>query len=111
MLIIMKNNFTSQEILLLTNTKFSGRTYSKKNEHTAQPKKSAKTDLAEACWNGMLTEILPEISITKDNKPLTLWELGEGRNIFYLQLGDADIIPEVAFTLNPYALMQTVCSN
>lgn len=107
----MKNRSTTQEILLMTNTKFSAREYSEKNGQSAKPEPSQKQKLAEACWNGLLTEMLPEICMTKNKKPLTLWELGQGRNMLYLQLGDVDTIPDVSFTLNPYALAETMCGN
>lgn len=107
----MKNIFTTQEIIFATNTKFAGREYCEKEEKKGEPAPSQKEKMAAACWNGLLTEMLPEIAIKENNKPLTLWELGQGKNIFYLQLGEVDVIPEVAFTLNPYALLETMCSN
>ncbi|MEO6537359.1 MAG: hypothetical protein ABIT07_04930 [Ferruginibacter sp.] len=98
----MKNNFTHQEILLMANSHFSAREYSLKNEAENGPGLTPKEKLAEACWNGLITQILPEINLTVDNKPLTIWEVSEGREAFYLKLGEIDIVPEAAFTLNPY---------
>lgn len=106
----MKKIFTTQEILLMTNTKFSAREYMIKEEENGQAR-SAKDKLADACWNGMLKEMLPEICLTQNNKPLTLWELGQGNNLFYLQLGEVDAAPDKIFTLNPYMFMQWVNPN
>lgn len=101
----MKNNFTTQEILLMTDTRFSAREYTLKDEEKG-PQRSAKDKLAEACWNGLVTQMLPEICLTINKKPLTLWELGEAQHLFYLHLGDADSIPEAVFTLNPYRFVE-----
>lgn len=110
MLLIMKNNFTTQEILLMTNTRFSAREYSIKEEENG-PQRSAKDKLAEACWNGLITEMLPEICITKNKKSLTLWELGEAQHLFYLHLGEVDTVPDAAFTLNPYRFTERSVMN
>lgn len=107
----MKNIFTTQEILLMTNTKFSAQELSENNGLPENAGLPQKQKLAEACWNGMLKEMLPELYITKNNKPLTLWELGQGRNMLYLQLGEVESIQDVFFTLNPYALNETYCIN
>ena len=103
--------FTTQEILLMTNTRFSAREYSLKDGGENGPERSERYKLAEACWNGMLKEILPELYIIKNNKPLTLWELGEAQHLFYLQLGEMDSVPEASFTLNPYRFVEKMMLN
>ena len=106
----MKDIFTTQEILVMTNTKFSAREYTAKNEN--QPaKNNTDNKFAEACWNGMIPEMLPELFAGQYNKKLTLWMLAEGRNLLYAQLGEENEVPEVEYTLNPYALIQHYCEN
>ena len=101
----MEQNFTSQEILLVTGTGFAATAYALKEEDKSTNLTPAEK-LAEACWNGMLRDRLPEISIIKNKKPLTLWEVGEGKSILYLQLGERDISPEAIFTINPYRMRE-----
>ncbi len=99
----MKNNFTSQEILIVINTKWGNQEYIKRETEKETPHTQAE-NLAEACWNGLLGERLPEISIRKNRKSLPLWELNEGNKIFYLKLGEYDAQPDREYTINPYIL-------
>jgi len=107
----MKNNFTIQEILLITNTTFSSKEYIEKNPQEPGSNPTPKEKLVQACWNGMVNEMLPEISIKKNNKPLTIWGLGKGEHLLYLQMGDVDAVPTTDTTLNPYIFMENVLLN
>jgi hypothetical protein len=106
----MKDIFTTQEILLMTNTKFSAREYSDKNENEP-PKNNNQNKLAEACWNGMIPAMLPELFDYTDNKRLTMWQLVECNHLLYAQLGEDPMIPEADFTLNPYLLIENSVWN
>ena len=106
----MKKIFTSQEILLVTNTKFSAKEYTDR-ESIQSGASTTNEKLAEACWNGMLTDRLPEISVKLDNKPLTMWELSEGVNVFYLQMGVMAGHPDSNETLNPYRIIECMSLN
>jgi hypothetical protein len=110
-LFIMKEFFTAQEILLVTNSKFAAKEYIKKDEGQPGPKRPITENLAEACWNGMLGEMLPELYMTENKKPLRLWELGEGNHLFYLKLGVTDIRPDAEWTINPYRFADHVVLN
>lgn len=106
----MKDIFTTLEILLMTNTKFSAREYSDKNE-TQPSKNNGQNKLAEACWNGMIPAILPELFDNPDNKRLTMWQLVECNRLLYAQLGEDPILPEAEFTLNPYLFIESIGWN
>ena len=97
----MEAFFTSQEILVVIKTKFASEEYQLKDEEKG-PAKSQLEKLADACWNGIISEKLPEISITVNRKPLPIWEVGEGQHLMYLKLGEQDAPPEAEFTINPY---------
>jgi hypothetical protein len=101
----MKDTFTAQEILLMTNTKFSAREYSDKNEN--QPSKNNyQNKLAEACWNGMIQATLPELFNDSNNKRFVMWQLIECNHLLYVKLGEGDRMPDAHFTLNPYLLIE-----
>ena len=105
----MKEFFTAQEILLVTNSGLASKEYIKREG--PQPNIPPKERLADACWNGMLGEMLPELCMTENNKALRLWELGEGNHLFYLKLGVADIRPDAEYTINPYRYADHVVLN
>lgn len=106
----MNDILTTQEILLMTNTKFSAREYSDKNEN--QPSKNNNQNkLAEACWNGMIQAALPELFLDVKNKRCIMWQLIECDRLFYVKLGEDDGIPDAHFSLNPYLLIEYCCCN
>lgn len=101
----MKTNSTQKEILLLTGTTFSKREWSekvsgKKNNLTE------KEQLEDACWNGLLPEILPEVySHIEENKKLFLWHIKQGKSFIDLELGDIPEEMEKQFSIDPYSFM------
>ncbi|MDN3657417.1 hypothetical protein QWZ08_17325 [Ferruginibacter paludis] len=106
----MKNIFTTQEILLMTNTEFSGREYSDKNEN--QPSKNNNQNkLAEACWNGLIPAMLPELFDDPCSKHRTMWQLAECNHLLYAHLGEDSATPDMEFTINPYVLMEEMNAN
>lgn len=106
----MKNIFTTQEILLMTNTAFSAREYSDKNEN--QPSKNNNQNkLAEACWNGQIPAMLPELFDDPYSKRRTMWQLSECDHLLYAHLGEDNTIPDSEFTINPYALVEEMNPN
>ena len=71
----MKTNSTQQEILLLTGTTFSKREWCE-NISGNKNNLTEKEQLEEACWNGLLPEILPEVYLrTESDKKLFLWQI------------------------------------
>jgi hypothetical protein len=99
----MKTDSTQQEVLLLTGTTFSKREWSEKlsgkNNNLTE-----KEQLEEACWNGMLPEILPEIYLhMENNKKLFLWQIKEGDSFIELDLGEVPGEIDDYFSIDPYS--------
>ena len=107
----MKNIFTTMEILLMTNTKFSAREYAGMNENQPSKNKSEHSKLAEACWNGIIPYMLPELFEEANNKPFILWQLEECNHLLYMQLGGNNIAPDPAFTIHPLVFVENVNQN
>ena len=61
----MNTNILQQEILLLTGTTFSQRQLSENDAKDERSHLSASEKLEEACWTGLLDELLPEIVTNK----------------------------------------------
>ena len=106
----MKDIFTTQEILLMTDTKFSAREYADKNESQPPKNNEQHNKLAEACWGGMMPYLLPELFDTA-HKPLTIWQVAECKHLLYAHLGNVPDAPDEEFSLNPYVLMENVNEN
>jgi acyl-CoA synthetase (AMP-forming)/AMP-acid ligase II len=105
----MKDIFTSQEILLLTSTKFAAREYLDRNENKTSPNKLNK--LAEACWNGMIPAMLPELFDDPNDKLRIIWQLEEYNCCLYARLGEDMLMPDPGFSLDPYLLIENSNEN
>ena len=102
----MKTNSTQQEILLMTGTSFSSRQWCEKDGDSNQKHLTEKEQLEEACWNGLLQEMLPEICIQNSpDKKLYLWQIKEGTSFIELELGEVPEEKEKYFSIDPYSFL------
>lgn len=101
----MKTNSTQQEILLLTGTTFSKREWSQKvsgNKNNL----TEKEQLEDACWNGLLAEMLPEVYLhSEESKKLFLWQIKQGKSFIDLEIGDIPDEVEKQFSIDPYSFL------
>ncbi len=98
----MKARSTQQEILLLTGTKFSEREWAEKIVEDKN-KLSATEKLEDACWNGLLDEMLPElVQKTTEGKKLFLWHIRHCRSFLEIDLSESSPIIERDFSIDPY---------
>src|SRR6266850_8018225 len=102
----MKRNNTQQEVLLITGTTFSSREWCEKDASSNSNQLSEKQRLEEACWSGLLQEMLPEIFTTEERKKiLYLWQILEGSSFIELQLGEFPTAKNKYFSINPYSFL------
>lgn len=98
----MKAQFTQQEILLMTGTRFSEREWAEKLVEDKN-KLSSTEKLEDACWNGLLDEMLPElVQKTADGKKLFLWHIRHGKSFLEIELSESSPIIEREFSIDPY---------
>jgi hypothetical protein len=100
----MKTNSTQQEILLMTGTTFSTREWCEREN--GKKNLSEKEQLEQACWNGLLPEILPEVYVnSEDQKKLFLWQIKQGNSFIELDMGETPEETDKQFSIDPYAFM------
>jgi hypothetical protein len=98
----MKTNSTQQEILIITGTSFSTREWCERTDE-GQNQFTEKEQLQNACWNGLVQEMLPEICTqTVDNQKLWLWQVTEAGSFIDLELGEIPAEIEKYHSVNPY---------
>lgn len=98
----MKAQSTQQEILLITGTKFSEREWAEKIVEDKN-KLSVTEKLEDACWNGLLDEMLPElIQKTEEGKKLFLWHIRHCKSFLEIELSESSPIIEREFSIDPY---------
>ena len=107
----MKTQPTQQEILLITGTKFAAREWAEKITEDKN-KLSATEQLEEACWNGMLDEMLPEIiQKTEEGKKLFLWHIRNCKSFLEIELSDSSPVVDKENSIDPYLFLSEIPLN
>jgi hypothetical protein len=104
----METNYTQQEILLVTGTSFTSGYLCQNNETPNNNNLTDKQRLEEACWNGMLQTMLPEILLKAANGGLLyLWQIKEASAFLELDLSEVPRAIEQQFSIDPYSFLST----
>ncbi len=107
----MKTQATQQEILLTTESSFAHREWSEIEDATSHHF-SNKEEFEEACWNGAVTDMLPEIDAKLIlGKKLWLWQIRETKSFLELELSDYPTPKEKYFSIDPYSFLDTKSAN
>ena len=98
-----------QEIVIVSSSRFAIRSYVEKKTNTTGEKNndSRKNSLKDACWNGMLKDILPELFLhfsKEDN--LFLWQMRECRNVLTMELSEKPGDLDFQASIDPYCFME-----
>jgi hypothetical protein len=106
----MAQNYIQVEVLLMTGTNFSAGNWVKKDDDPAGRQPSDIERLQEACWNGLLKTMLPELWI---NPPkggaLYLWEVKEAESFLALELSEVPMPIDPSWSLSPHSFLS--CRN
>jgi hypothetical protein len=97
----METDFTQIEILLNTDAHFLAKDWCPKNDADKPDTRSEKEKLEEACWNGVLREIMPELFETENSKNLTLWKVRDMGSYFELDLASYPAATDKYNSINP----------
>ncbi len=100
-----------QEILLMTGTSFASRQTCKKNSNDNEEILSEIEQLEDACCNGLLPEILPEICHANQADSLFLWQIKENQSCIGIELGEYPEIIEKQYCIDPYSFIQLQSMN
>ena len=101
----METTSTHQEILLLIGTTFSSRNCCE-NDDSKQNHLTRGQLLEEACWNGLIQHLLPEIYEKRGNK-IFLWETRETNSFIEIEFGERLQHKEKHFSIDPYSFLST----
>ena len=104
----METNYTQQEILLMTGTSFTSGYLCQNDDSTNKDGLTEKERLEEACWNGLLQAMLPEIiSKTANGGLLYLWQIKEAASFLELDLSEAPGAIDRQYSIDPYSFLPT----
>ena len=103
---------TIQEVLLMTNTSFSKRLLCEINTSKRNNHHSSAHQLEAACWNGLLTEMLPEIiPASSPDKKLFLWSIEMKRSYLRIFMGIRPVTIRSEFSIDPYIFLRSQRMN
>lgn len=89
-----------QEVLLMTGTSFSSRQCLQKKEGNQQCLSEAE-QLCDACYNGLLPQMLPEVY--SNDPSIFLWKINENKSCIEIELGELPEIMEKHLSIDPYS--------
>jgi hypothetical protein len=102
----MQTHTAQQEILLMTGTSFSARTWCANDDVEDNKNNTPEDRLKEACWNGLLPEILPEICTpATGQKKMFLWQITQAFSFIDIEMGEVPGTAEKYFSINPYSFL------
>lgn len=109
---IMNKNSTYKEILLFTGTHFSSMQYSERNGEETGKQFNERDQLKEACWNGLMPELLPEVfDKHEDTRQLFVWEVREENSFIGLEMGEAPEAVDRFDSIDPYRFYSSLQMN
>ena len=101
----MEKKNIQQEILLITKSNLSKRNFSIRQEEKNQPCSAAEI-LEQACWNGMLEDLISEVLATSpDGKKLLLWQIQKANSFLHIDLCESPETVDYAKSVDPYFFM------
>ena len=84
----MKTANVQQELILVTTTTFLKQEWCK-IESSDRHHQTRTERLGEACWNGLFSDLLPEIMAHTDSgRPLFLWRIWQGASTIRIELSE-----------------------
>ncbi|WP_276504818.1 hypothetical protein [Terrimonas pollutisoli] len=109
----MKPEINNQEILLFIDSRFCSREFcSRDTKLQGLNLNLHREQLENACWAGMLFEMLPEL---KDACPfgnkVLIWDIHSAGHLLLVNQGHSPQPVEKPFSLDPYLFLDDVRSN
>ena len=100
----MEPQVINQEILLFTGSSFCSRKFCKRNnDEQCNSDHSPREELEKACWDGMLYEMLPELtgsSMQQGNS--YIWHTASGVNFLCINRGTGSTAVGKQTSIDPY---------
>ena len=109
----MKPQHIHQEVLIFTTTSLSQRTLYRKNN--SREGSSFIEELEEAFWDGLLTELVPEIMPSIRQPKMVIWKVHAGNFCLFIDLTDNPGIIEsnndAKLSIDPHLLSSEINMN
>lgn len=108
----MANQSTQQEILLVTGSGFAQRPYAEKDSSETAKSLSQQEKFKEACWNGLLKEMMPEVfAINSSEEKIFLWQMRECKHVLALEMASGPCDINLTASIDPYCFSDFLMNN
>ncbi len=108
----MANESTQQEILLVTGSGFAQRPYAEKDSTENAKGLSQQDKFKEACWNGLLKDMLPEVfAINNSSEKIFLWQMRECKHVLALEMASGPCDINLNASIDPYCFADFLPQN
>lgn len=109
----MKQKIINQEILLITGTSFSSRLFARNNTDNNYEKGDPGTEeLENACWDGVLNELLPELTGNSSNANRNFtWNIVIGDHFLCISIGLCPMPDKNETSIDPHFFPCSVVYN
>ena len=108
----MKETSHHHEILYFANTSLANKQLTGTGKSSRDKNLSAFEELEDACWNGILHEIFPEIlGSLYPNCESFLQQVLTGKNFLYINIGASPVIADHDTSIDPYSFAMCICEN
>ena len=101
--LIMKNIVRQQEILLAFNSSFLSKIYFDKCNAGSSDISIELEKIEEACWNGLLEEVLPEVfTANSTDRPIYIWKIREYNSMMEIEMSEYPTGKDNYLSIDPY---------
>ena len=109
---VMKQQHIHQEVLVFTTTSLS-RKVLYENNNDKNENMSLAEKLEQACWDGLLNEMFPEIigSGSTPSPKMFIWGIYSGKSYLAIDLVDTPDVIDPVRSVDPYLFLPELNSN
>ncbi len=108
----MINRIRQQEILIAYNSSFLSKIYFEKCNAGSSEIFIILEKIEEACWNGLLEEVLPEVfTMNTPHRPIYIWEIREYNSIMKIEMSEYPSSKNNYLCIDPYKFMVKQLNN
>jgi hypothetical protein len=109
----MKQQHIHRELLVFTTTSLSRKVLCETNNNDKNENMSLAEKLEQACWDGLLNEMVPEIigSGSTLSLKMFIWGIYPGKSCLLFDLADAPGAIDAVRSVDPYMFLPELNSN
>lgn len=105
----MKQQYVHQEVLIFINTTLSLKALCRKN--STNKNSSAIEELEEACWDGLLSELVPEIMPSALHPKMVISGVYAEKFYLLIDLANGPGMADSIYSIDPHLLSSLISMN